>query len=80
MGSGKSTYLMIMLYHMHKRRITIVLPSRKNADDIHRSISSALKNMKESKAYSDLKFPSIGYAIEGKIVEGDIMVVTPYYV
>lgn len=51
MGSGKSTYLMLILAHLSKAVVTIVLPNIKLAQDIRNAILASKQAMKVTRGY-----------------------------
>lgn len=52
MGTGKSTYLMVMLASITRQRITIVLPNIRLAKSIRDEITAALKRMRANEDFA----------------------------
>lgn len=67
MGTGKSTYLMVVLFALSEKNITMVLPSRNLAKEIYKSVERAIKAISVNPEYKGLKLPKLGKGIDGVI-------------
>jgi len=83
MGTGKSTYLLLILAYLSNKNVALVAPNREVANGLYESLKGTVNAMLETKEYKaiaqDFK-DSIGFKIDGVKVEKRITVMTPAYV
>lgn len=83
MGTGKSTYFILMMANLITDDITLVCPNIQVAEGTFDSLRKALVNMKNSSIFSKhvetIEDEQIGKCIDGNQVSRKITVITPGY-